>query len=70
MPVDRAVLVEIVGYVQADVLPFAQSDQRPRHGAIHREGMARTATGHEMRIPYREIDVLTGKLAKALLRVG
>ncbi|KIT99862.1 hypothetical protein QU38_02850, partial [Staphylococcus aureus] len=34
VPVDRAVLVERILDAQADILSFAQADERPRHGAV------------------------------------
>ena len=57
MPVDRAVFIEVVGYVQADVLPFTQADKRTGHCAIHREGMSGATASREMRVANRQFDV-------------
>src|SRR3546814_16659476 len=59
MPVDRAVLVEIVRYRQADGRSLLQPDERCRDSAVHADGMAcPTVDGHHLvGDPPRDVEI-------------
>ena len=50
MPMDRAVLVKIVGHMQTNRLPLAQPDQRRRYCSIDPDGAHFPAIDHH-RLP-------------------
>ncbi len=40
VPVDRCVRLKVIGDIKADILPFAQPDQRAGHTAVDRDARA------------------------------
>lgn len=65
MPVDRCILAQIVGDIQADILPFAQPDQRAGDTAIDGDARAASPFNNAMPAADGKIDDLAAELTKA-----
>jgi hypothetical protein len=63
--VDRGVLGQIVGDVEADVLAFLEPDERPRHRAIDRNPVAFAPLHHARAVAHGKVDYIARNLIKA-----
>ncbi len=61
MPVDRRILIERVLDMDADVLPFAQPDERSRQHAVHGDRVTGAPSHGEGAVANRQADVLAGE---------
>ena len=65
VPMDRTVLVQMVGHVDLDRLPFGQAHQRAGHAAIHGNAVAGTALHHAVSLADTKIDDRPAYLVEA-----
>ena len=58
---NRGFFVELIVDAQAHVLPFAQADKRPRHGAVQADGVAAAPFDVQVHARNSERDVFAAQ---------